>query len=162
MWACVLHHQTCSFCVLFSSLVCEFLVRAGDEWWTHRKALSAVSPSELGTPSFSGDPPHSCFESSLSSEHATDLWTHPQWPVSTPRECTLPPQPLCTPATLLIDGGSRWLGVPTEEGPRRPLSSCHTIYNLALRTNLTYQNRLFAKPQRCPLASTDLIVSRIC
>ena len=106
MWVCVLSHQTCSFYVLFSSLVCEFLVRAGDEWWTHRKALSALPPSELGTPSFSGGPPHSYFESSLSSEHATDLWTHPRWPVSTSRERTLPPRPLCPPATLPIDAGS--------------------------------------------------------
>lgn len=117
--SCLSHVSVCPepsdlliLCSLFFPLVCEFLVRAGDEWWTHRKALSALPPSELGTPSFSGGPPHSYFESSLSSEHATDLWTHPRWPVSTSRERTLPPRP-----PLLIDAGSRWLGVPTEEAP---------------------------------------------
>lgn len=72
--------------MLFSSLVCEFLVRAGDEWWAHREAISAVFPSELWTTSFCGDSPHSYFERNLSSEHVTDLWTHSWWPVSTSRQ----------------------------------------------------------------------------
>lgn len=64
--------------ILFPSLVCEFLVRTGDERRTHREAISAVFPSELGTSGFCGDSPHSDFERNLSSEHATDLWTHPR------------------------------------------------------------------------------------
>lgn len=123
---CLSHVSVCPepsdlfiLCSLFS-LVCEFLVRAGDEWRTHRKALSALPPPELGTPSFSGGPPHSCFESSLSSEHATDLWTHPRWPVSTSRERPLPPQPLCTRQLYWYMVGSLCL-------PATPSKSLHPL-----------------------------------
>lgn len=80
---------TPSLLISLPSLVCELLVRAGDEWWAHWEAIPALLPSELGPSVFCGDSPHSYSERSLSSGHAADLWTHPRWLVSNPSSTLL-------------------------------------------------------------------------